>query len=64
MRLRAGKNVAKHLLVENGWESNIVADSSKVEYLEGHQGRIQLQPLEGLPILFDDLYTSTAFSKG
>ena len=64
MRLRAGKNVAKHLLAENGWESNIVADSSKVECLEGHQGRIQLQPLEGLPILSDDLYTSTAFSKG
>ena len=34
--LRAEKNVAKHLLAENGWESNLVADVSKVDYLEGH----------------------------
>ena len=34
--LRAEKNVAKHLLAENGWESSLVADVSKVDYLEGH----------------------------
>ena len=34
--LRAKKNVAKHLLGENGWESNLVAEISKVDYLEGH----------------------------
>ena len=34
--LRAEKNVAKQILAENGWESNLVADISKVDYLEGH----------------------------
>ena len=34
--LRAEKNVAKYLLAENGWEINLVADISKVDYLEGH----------------------------
>ena len=34
--LPAEKNVAKHLLAENGWESSLVADVSKVDYLEGH----------------------------
>ena len=34
--LRAEKNVAKHLLGENGWESSLVANVSKVDYLEGH----------------------------
>ena len=34
--LRAEKNVAKHLLGENGWESNLVTHVSKVDYLEGH----------------------------
>lgn len=43
--LRAEKNVAKHLLAENGWESSLVADVSKVDYLEGHLGRTQLQRL-------------------
>ena len=30
--LRAEKNVAKHPLGENGWESNLVADVSKVDF--------------------------------
>ena len=30
--LRAEKNVAKHLLGENGWESNLVAHVSKVDF--------------------------------
>ena len=34
--LRAEKNVAKHLLAKNGWENSLVADISKVDYLEGH----------------------------
>ena len=34
--LRAEKNVAKHFLAENGWESSLVADVAKVDYLEGH----------------------------
>ena len=35
--LRAEKNVSKHLLGENGWESNLVADVSKVGFTKaGH----------------------------
>ena len=34
--VRAEKNVAKQVLAENGWERNLVADISKVDYLEGH----------------------------
>ena len=34
--LRAEKNIAKDLLAENGWESSLVSDVSKVDYLEGH----------------------------
>ena len=56
MGLRAEVSLAKHLLQENCWESNLVADISKVNYLEGHQGRTNLQPLEGLPLFVDDIY--------
>ena len=34
--VRAEKKVAKQVLAENGWERNLVADISKVDYLEGH----------------------------
>ena len=34
--VRAEKNVAKQVLAENGLERNLVADISKVDYLEGH----------------------------
>ena len=37
--LRTGKNVTKHLLAKNSWESNLVADISKVDHLEGDQGK-------------------------
>ena len=37
--LRNGKNLAKHPLAKNSWESNLVADISKVDHLEGNQGR-------------------------
>ena len=48
--------MAKHLLQENCWESNLVPDISKVNYLEGHQGRTNLRPLDGLPLFVDDIY--------
>ena len=56
MGLRAEASLAKHLLQENCWENNLVPDISKVDYLEGHQGRTNLQPLEGLPLFVDDYY--------
>ena len=33
-----------------------MAHISKLDYLEGQQGRTHLKPLEGLPIFYDDLY--------
>ena len=54
--LRAEASLAKHLLQENRWENNLVPDIFKVNYLEGHQGRTNLQPLEGLPLFVDDYY--------
>ena len=56
MGLRAEASLAKHLLLENCWENNLLPDISKVDYLEGHQGRTNLQPLEGLPLFVDDIY--------
>ncbi|CAH3196390.1 unnamed protein product [Porites evermanni] len=60
------KNLAKHVLAKNSWESNLVADISKVDHLEGDKGRglflkktgpgTQLRLLEGLPIFSDHFY--------
>ena len=56
MGLRAEASLAKHLLLENCWENNLLPDISKVDYLEGHQGRTNLQILDGLPLFVDDIY--------
>ena len=56
MGLRSEKAVAKHILEENVWESNLVPDIAGVDYLEGHQGQTNLQPLEELPPFVDDYY--------
>ena len=56
MGLRAEASLAKHLLQENCWKNNLVADISKVDYLEGHQGRTNLHLLEGLSLFADDYY--------
>ena len=56
MGFRAEASLAKHLLLENCWENNLLPDISKVDYLEGHQGRTNLQPLDGLPLFVDDIY--------
>ena len=56
MGLRAETSLTKHILQENWWESNFVADISNVNYLEGNEGRTNLQPLDGLPLFVDDFY--------
>ena len=53
MGFRAEASLAKHLLLENCWENSLLPDISKVDYLEGHQGRTNLQPLDGLPLFVD-----------
>ena len=55
MGFRAEASLSKHLL-ENCWENNLLPDISKVDYLEGHQGRTNLQPLDGLPLFVGDIY--------
>jgi len=50
------KAVAKHLLLENVYESNLLSDISKVDYVAGNLGRTNLRPLEGLPVFVDDIF--------
>ena len=54
MGLRSEKAVAKHILQENVWESNLILDIAGVDYFAGHQGQTNLQPLDGLPAFVDD----------
>ena len=56
MGLRSEKNVALHILQENTWESNLVPNIAGVDYLARHQGRTNLQPLDGLPPFCDDYF--------
>ena len=56
MVLRNEKNVALNILQENTWESNLVPDIARVDYLAAHQGKTNLQPLEGLPPFCDDYF--------
>lgn len=56
MRIRAKKSVLAHLLLDNAYDSNLLADISKCDYLEGHEGRTHLRPLEGLPPFVDDVF--------
>ena len=56
MGLRAESSLAKYLLLENCWENNLAPDISNVDYFEGHQGRTNLQPLDGLPLFVDNIY--------
>ena len=56
MGLRCEKNVAEHLLLENAYQSNLLSDISKVDYLEGNLGSTNLRPLEGLPAFVDDIF--------
>lgn len=56
MGLRVAKSVASHLLLENAYDSNLLPDISKVDYLEGNLGPTHLRPLAGLPAFVDDVY--------
>ena len=56
MGLQSKKAVAIHILQENVYESNLVLDIANVDYLAGHQGRMNLQPLAGLQVFVDDVY--------
>ena len=57
MGIRSKKAAAHHLLLENAYDSNLLPDISKVDYLAGNLGQTNLQPLEGLPPFVDDIYT-------
>ena len=63
MGLRGKKNVATHLLLENAYDSNLLSDISKVDYLAGNLGRTNLQPLEGLPAFVDDIFVFGYLSR-
>ena len=54
--IRARKYIAPHILLEHAYDSNLVSDISKVDYLEDNQGQTHLQPLDGLPTFVEDLY--------
>ena len=54
--LRAKSKVLQHLCVDNAYDKNLLPDISKCDYLEGHQGRTELQPLDGLPPFVDDIF--------
>ena len=57
------KNVATHLLLENAYDSNLLSDISKVDYLAGNLGLTNLQPLEGLPAFVDDIFAFGYLSR-
>ena len=57
------KAVAVHLLLENSYESNLVSDIAKVDYLAGTLGRTNLRPLAGLQPFVDDIYVFDYLSR-
>ena len=63
MGLRCKNSVAIHLLLENAYESNLLSDISKVDYLAGNLGRTNLRPLEGLPPFVDDIFVFGYLSR-
>lgn len=50
MGIRCAESAALHLLHENTYESELLSDISNVDYLQGHEGRANLQALEGLVV--------------
>ena len=63
MGLRCEKNVATHLLLENAYDSNLLSDISKVDYLAANLGRTNLRSLEGLPAFVDDIFVFGYLSR-
>ena len=49
-------NIAYNVLFENTYDSNLVSDISKVDYLAGNLGPTDLHPLEGVGPFVDDIY--------
>lgn len=58
MGLRTEQSAANHLLLESNiaFESNLVSDIGKVEYLHGHLGQTHLEPIECLPVFVYDVH--------
>ena len=56
MGLQSKGAVVFHLLLENAYESNLVADISQVDFLAEHLGLTNFHLLEGLPAFVDDVY--------
>ena len=56
MGFRCKESIAWHLVLENGYNNNLVSDISNVDYLQNHQGTMELEPLEGLPPFVDDIF--------
>ena len=54
--LQVRGNLANTILLENTYDSNLVSDISKVDYLAGNLGATDLQPLEGLDAFVDDIF--------
>ena len=54
--LQVRGNIANTVLLENTYDSNLVSDISKVDYLYGNLGATDLQPLEGMDPFVDDIY--------
>ena len=58
MGLRSDASVAFHILQENVWESNLVSDIAKVDYLAGHKGQTNLHPPTSPSSIASDLLQS------
>jgi len=56
MGLRCEKYVTEHLLLKNAYQSNLLSDISKVDYLEENLGNTNLHLLEGLTAFVDDIF--------
>lgn len=56
MGLQSKRSIAKHLLQENTYDSNLVPDIHAVDYTKNHRGRTNLAALADLPMFVDDIY--------
>ena len=63
MGLQNEKAVAAHLLLENVYESNLVSDIAKLDYLAGNLGRTNRCPLDALLPFVDNLYVFGYLSR-
>ena len=54
--LRAANKIPEHLLRENGYKSNLIADISTVDYTKDNMGQTTLQEIPGFTVFIDDMY--------